>query len=339
LERLLEDLDEAEDQTEGSRDGWAALEIVSGIGGTIGRTPLVPLLRAFSDVSFRVFAKLEMFNPGGSAKDRPALRILREGIRTGEIGPRTTVIESSSGNMAVSLAHLCRYLGLRFICVVDPRTTELHLKLIRSLRGEIELVEKPDPDSGDYLPARIQRVRQLREEIGDCYWTNQYGNPNNYLAHYETTMPEILLALPQIDYLFCGVSSCGTLRGCAERLKADGLSTRIIAVDAVGSVIFGGAKGPRRFPGLGAAMVPSLARRSLVDQIVYVSEQDCVAGCRELLHAEAIMAGASSGGVIAAIRSMQDEIPAGSVCAAILPDRGERYLDTVFNDEWCESMQ
>jgi cysteine synthase A len=184
------------------------------------------------------------------------------------------------------------------------------------------------------LPARIQRVKELRQQIGNCYWTNQYGNPNNYKSHCETTMPEILERLPQLDYLFCGVSSCGTIRGCAERLKISGLPTRIIAVDAQGSVIFGGAKGPRQFPGLGAALSPPISRKELIDRVIYVSERDCIEGCRELVRRESIMAGASSGGVIAAIRSMRDEIPAGAVCAAILPDRGDRYLDTVYDEEW-----
>ncbi len=314
-----------------------ATEALDGIGSAIGRTPLVALSRLFREETFRVYGKLEMMNPGGSAKDRPALRIIREAIRSGDIRRGTTVIESSSGNMAVSLAQICRGLGLRFICVVDPRTTESHLRLIRLLGGEVELVSSPDPVSGDYLPARIKRVKQLQRQIGNGYWTNQYGNPNNYLAHYETTMPEMMEALPRIDYLFCGVSSCGTIRGCAERLKDGGLPTTIVAVDAAGSVIFGGAKGTRKFPGLGAAMVPPIARAELIDRIVYATERECVDMCRELLRSEGILAGASSGGVLAAIRSFRDDIPPGSICAAILPDRGDRYLDTVYNDEWVAS--
>ena len=309
-------------------------DALDGIGSAIGRTPLVPLRRLFRDAAFRVYGKLEMMNPGGSAKDRPALRIVREAIRSGDIRAGTTVIESSSGNMAISLAQICRGLGLRFISVVDPRTTGSHLRLIRLLGGEVELVAEPDPATGDFLPARIERVRRLQRQIGDCYWTNQYGNPHNYLAHYETTLPEILQELPRIDYLFCGVSSCGTIRGCAERLKEVGQPTTIVAVDAAGSVIFGGARGGRKFPGLGAAMVPPIARAELIDRIVYVTERECVETCRELLRSEAILAGASSGGVLAAIRSLQGEIPPGSVCAAILPDRGDRYLDTVYDDEW-----
>ncbi|WP_373232946.1 2,3-diaminopropionate biosynthesis protein SbnA [Cohnella sp.] len=310
------------------------MDILDGLLRTIGRTPLVPLRRLFRGVSFQVHAKLEMMNPGGSSKDRPALFIIQEALRTGEIGPGTAVIESSSGNMAVSLATICRVLGLRFICVVDPRTTDTHLKLIRSLHGEIEMVTLPDPVSGDYLPARIARVKQLRQEIKDCYWTNQYSNPNNYLAHYHTTMPEIIEALPHIDYLFCGVSSCGTIRGCAERIRELGLPTQIIAVDAVGSVIFGGFKEKRQFPGLGAAVVPPINRSELIDRIVYVTERECVEACRELVRTEAIISGASSGGVLSAIRAMQNEIPEGAACVAILPDRGDRYLDTVYNDEW-----
>ncbi|WP_130604929.1 2,3-diaminopropionate biosynthesis protein SbnA [Cohnella abietis] len=306
----------------------------SGLLGTIGRTPLVPLRQLFLDAPFQVFGKLEMTNPGGSSKDRPALYIIKEAIRSGEINKDTTIIESSSGNMAVSLAQICRYVGLRFICVVDPRTTEAHQRLIRILGGELEMISQPDAVSGDYLPARIARVKQLQQEIGNCYWTNQYGNPNNYLAHYHTTMPEILEVLPEIDYLFCGVSSCGTIRGCAERLKEDNHDAKIIAVDALGSVIFGGMKGVRQFPGLGAAVPPPIRRMDLIDQVVYVSERQSVVGCSDLVRLESILAGASSGGVIAAIRSIQDEIPSGAKCVAILPDRGDRYLDTVYNEEW-----
>ncbi|MFC5402541.1 2,3-diaminopropionate biosynthesis protein SbnA [Cohnella soli] len=311
-------------------------ELMRGIGGTIGRTPAVPLARLFADEPFNVYAKLEMFNPGGSSKDRPALSILREAIRSGQVGRGSTVIESSSGNMAVSLAQLCRYMGFRFVCVVDPRTTISHLRLIRSLGGEIDLVDEPDPVSGDYLPARIRRVRELCDTTPNSFWTNQYGNPNNFLSHYETTMPELIAALPRIDYLFCGVSSCGTIRGCAEKIKDSGLDTKIVAVDAVGSVIFGGDRGKRQFPGLGAALTPSLSKHELIDRIVYVSDRDCIEGCLALSAKESIVAGASSGGVVAAIRAMKNDIPPGSVCAVILPDRGERYLDTVYNEEWVQ---
>ncbi|WP_308637387.1 2,3-diaminopropionate biosynthesis protein SbnA [Paenibacillus silvisoli] len=310
------------------------LTLDGGISDAIGGTPLVRLRQLFRDAPFEVYGKLEWMNPGGSAKDRPALFMIRKAIERGELDSGSIVVESSSGNLAISLAQLCRYLGLRFICVVDPRTTEQHLRIIRSFGGEIDLVSQPDPQTGEFLPARINRVKELLRQLPKAFWTNQYGNPDNALAHAETTMHEIGERLGPIEYLFCGVSSCGTIRGCMDYVRSRNWPTKIVAVDAEGSIIFGGATGPRKFPGLGAARVPELYRDDIADAAVHVSDADCVRGCRELVRYEAILAGASSGGVIAAIQRMASGIPDGAVCAAIMPDRGERYLDTVYNDEW-----
>ncbi|WP_338119967.1 2,3-diaminopropionate biosynthesis protein SbnA [Paenibacillus thalictri] len=310
------------------------MQLEGGIADAIGRTPLIRLRRLFGGESFQVYGKLEWMNPGGSSKDRPALYMLREAIRRGEITGDTVVIESSSGNLAISLAQLCGYLGLRFICVIDPRTTEQHKRIIRSFGGEIDLVREPDPETGEFLPARIRRVGELVRHMPKAYWTNQYGNPDNYMAHAETTMKEIGDQLGEIDYLFCGVSSCGTIRGCMEYVNSRQWSTQIVAVDAVGSVIFGGEKGQRKLPGLGAGITPALYRQDVADRVVHVSDAECVKGCRDLVRCESILAGGSSGGVIAAIRKIAPAIPAGAMCAAILPDRGERYLTTVYDDDW-----
>ncbi|MGO4498983.1 2,3-diaminopropionate biosynthesis protein SbnA [Paenibacillus sp. 2RAB27] len=310
------------------------MELEGGIVQAIGHTPLIRLSRLFKDQPFEVYGKMEWMNPGGSAKDRPALFMLREAIRRGEVTSGSVIVESSSGNLAISLAQLCLYLGLRFICVVDPRTTQQHLQIIRSFHGEIDLVSVPDEATGEFLPARIRRVAELVSQIPNAYWTNQYGSPDNALAHSETTMREIGEQLGEVDYLFCGVSSCGTIRGCMEYIRSRGWSTQIVAVDAEGSVIFGGEKGSRKFPGLGAGVTPGLHRHDVADKVIYVSDRDCVEGCRALVREEAVLAGASSGGVISAIRRMSRMIPSGAVVAAILPDRGERYLNTVYNDEW-----
>src|SRR6266478_1132739 len=157
---------------------------------TIGHTPLVKLTRALTDCPFCLFAKLEGFNPGGSAKDRPALHILREAMRTGAVKPSTVVIESSSGNLGIGLAQACRYLGLRFICVVDPKTTAQNLRILRAYGAEIDLVSKPHPVTGDFLQARIDRVQTLLQTIEDSSWTNHYGNLSNARSH-RTTMDEI----------------------------------------------------------------------------------------------------------------------------------------------------
>jgi cysteine synthase A len=138
----------------------------------------------------------------------------------------------------------------------------------------------------------------------------------------------------QVDYLFCATSTCGTLRGCSEYIREQQLATRIIAVDAVGSVIFGQPSRKRLIPGHGAARRPELFRPDLADECVHVTDRDCVAGCRKLLRREALLCGGSSGGVLSAVEQVMHTIPARSTVAVILCDRGERYLDTIYSDRW-----
>jgi 2,3-diaminopropionate biosynthesis protein SbnA len=309
-----------------------------GILSTIGNTPLIKLKSLFYNSEFEVYAKMELMNPGGSAKDRPALRMIHEAWKEGTIGPGTTIIESSSGNMAISLAMICKYLGMRFISVIDPRTTETNLQILKALDAKIDYVALPDPETGEFLPARLKRVQQLLAKIPGSYWPNQYANANNYLAHYHTTMKEIVTELERVDYLFCSVSTCGTIRGLAEYARDHGLRTKIVAVDAEGSAIFGGNKGIRRFPGLGAGIVPPFCRSDLIDRIVHVSDSDIVKGCRLLAQKESILAGASSGGIITAVKQMEPDLTPGAVCAVILHDKGERYLDTVYSDSWVQGQ-
>src|SRR6266545_3174652 len=233
----------------------------------IGHTPLVRLTRVFPDCPFSLFAKLEGFNPGGSAKDRPALHILQEAMRTGAVRAGTVVIESSSGNLGIGLAQACRYLGLRFICVVDPKTTTQNIRILKAYGAEIDLVSEPDPATGEFLQARIDRVQTLLQTIENSFWTNQYANPSNAQAHYRTTMHEIATELAGgIDYLFVATSTCGTLRGCAEYIRDHRMGARIFAVDAEGSVIFGGQPAKRLVPGHGAARRPELFRAGLADE-------------------------------------------------------------------------
>jgi cysteine synthase A len=309
--------------------------MVDSILAAIGNTPLVHLSRFLPGASFQLMAKLEFLNPGGSIKDRPALEILGNALRSGEIGPHSVIIESSSGNMGIGLAQACRYYGLRFICVVDPKTTQQNIRLLSVYGAEVDNVTQPDPVTGEFLSARINRVKQLLAENEDSFWPNQYLSSHNWGAHYRTTMHEIATALQgRVDFLFVATSTCGTIRGCAEYARDNGMETRIVAVDAVGSLIFSDVKAKRMIPGLGAGMRPPLCDMSLIDECIHVSDLDCVRGCRQLIEREAILAGGSSGGVLAAVDQVKDRLPAGAVCVAILPDRGERYLDTVYSDDW-----
>jgi cysteine synthase A len=300
----------------------------------IGNTPLIRLRHVMKDVPFRLYAKLESLNPGGSMKDRPAANIIRHGIDNGYIRPSSTVVvESSSGNMGIGLAQVCSYYGVRFVCVIDPKTTLQNLRLLKTYGAEIDLVADPD-DTGEFLQPRINRVRELLDLYEDSFWPNQYANLLNPVAHYRT-MDEILTELDgRLDYLFCATSTCGTLRGCAEYLRDRGMDTKVYAVDALGSVIFGGAKSKRLIPGHGAAVRPALFNEELAYKFVHVTDLDCVVGCRRLVKSESILAGGSSGAVLMAVEHVKHEIPADATCVAILPDRGERYLDTVFCDDW-----
>jgi 2,3-diaminopropionate biosynthesis protein SbnA len=312
------------------------LPLCSGILTAVGQTPLVRLERIFPENRFRLYAKLEMLNPGGSIKDRAALSMLLDGYAKGKIGPNTTIIESSSGNLGIGLAQICRYLNLRFICVVDTRVTSMNVSMLKAFGAEVHVIEQPDMAGGDLLSARINLVRLLCETVEDSYWVNQYANVANPLAHYQT-MREIDQALDgQIDYLFVATSTCGTLRGCCEYVRARGLNTKIIAVDAAGSVIFGHEPKKRLIPGHGASRMPDLFQSGLEDTHLHVTDLDCVVGCFRLLHSEAILAGGSSGGVMAAVERFCEEIPTGATCAAVLCDRGERYLDTIYSDAWVQ---
>ena len=305
-----------------------------GILSAIGNTPLVRLSRIVGESNIRLYAKLEALNPGGSMKDRPALNIIRHSIEAGDIRPGTTVVESSSGNMGVGLAQVCSYLGLRFICVVDKKTTEQNIRLLKAYGADVEVVVEPDPITNEYLKARIDRVKELLSQNKDAFWPNQYGNFHNPASHHQT-MHEIVRALDdEVDYVFCATSTCGTLRGCAEYLTLHNLPTKIYAVDAKGSVIFGGPKAKRLITGHGAAVTPDLFRQDLADKFIQVSDLDCVVGCRRLAREEAILSGGSSGALISAFDQVKDSLPSGASCVLVLPDRGERYLDTIYSDTW-----
>jgi cysteine synthase A len=305
-----------------------------GVLSIIGNTPLIRLSKIFKDIDFDFHAKLECLNPGGSTKDRPAFSIIRRGIETGAIQPGTVVVESSSGNMGIGLAQACSYYDLRLICVVDPKTTEQNLGLLKAYGVVVDMVKEPDPQTGEFLQARLNRVQEIRRNTKNSFWPNQYANVDNPESHRQT-MHEIASELNgKVDYLFCATSTCGTIRGCGEYVRQHGMKTKIIAVDAVGSIIFGGEKATRLIPGHGAAVRPQLYREDIADHVMLITDLECVTGCRRLARTEALLVGGSSGAVAMAVEQMKDCIPSGSTCVGIFADRGERYLDTIYSDNW-----
>lgn len=307
---------------------------MNGILAAVGNTPMVRLERLMPN--HHCYGKLEGLNPAGSAKDRPAAAVVRQALEDGKVGPDSLLIEASSGNMGVGLAQACAYYGLRFLCLVDPKTPPSTVKTIEAYGAETEMVSEPDPDTGELLQAKLKRVHQLCDEIEGSFWINQYANRANRGAHYRTTVREIVRDLDgKVDYIFCATATCGTIGGCIDYVREQGLDIKIVAVDAVGSQIFGSERTTRLISGLGSGIRPDLAPE--IDDVyrcIHVSNGDCVTGCRLLLRNEAILAGGSSGAVVMAMKSMADEIPEDATCVMILPDRGERYLDTIYNDEW-----
>lgn len=305
-----------------------------GLPDLVGRTPLVRLSRLHPGGP-QVFAKLELANPAGSAKDRPAARMLTRALARGELRAGDTVIESSSGNLGVALAQWCAWHGLTFVCVVDPRTNLHTLRTIEAYGGRLHRVESPDPLTGDWLVARRRAVARLLAATPRSWSPDQYANPLNPQAHADGTMREIAEALEgNVAALFVATSTTGTLVGCQRYLTTHGLDTLTVAVDAIGSVLFGGQRGPRLLPGFGAGVVPPLAATAAPDLVHRVDDLDCVIGCRRLARREALLVGASSGGVVTALeRELHRFGPADNV-VIMVHDTGARYLDTVFNDAW-----
>lgn len=307
---------------------------VDGVSAAVGRTPLVRLAHLFPASDVEIFAKLESANPGGSAKDRPALAMVRDALRSGRLRPGGTVVESSSGNLGVALARVCGAHGIRFVCVVDTRANVSTRALIRALGGEVDLVTEPDPATGDLLTARVHRVEELLREIPGAVTLGQYSNPANPGAHHDT-MREIAEATGgRLDVMMSAVSTTGTISGCARYIREQGLSTRTVAVDSIGSVLFGGTAGVRQLPGMGAGMVTELSRRVEPDRVMRVDSVDCVVGARLLAEREGILAGASTGGVVHALGTLVGELAPGTRVAFIVHDGGAAYLDTVYDDDW-----
>lgn len=302
----------------------------------IGHTPLVELAHLPHHPENRVLAKLEGCNPGGSIKDRTALNIIHQALRSGHLKKGDTVVESSSGNMAVGLAQVCSYYGLRLIVVVDPKLNDQTAQILRVYGAQIEQVTTPTAQGG-YLAARLARVHEILEQNDNVFWSNQYGNKSNPRTHHET-MEEMYQATDgRIDYLFVATSTCGTLMGCADYIYTHDFPTKVIAVDAVGSVLFGGKPSKRIIPGHGSAVPSQFLKEDYLHDCIKMSDLDCVKGCWNLLRSESILGGGSSGAIISAYQRYEANIPEGSTVALLLSDRGDRYLDTIYHPEWLQA--
>jgi cysteine synthase A len=308
---------------------YTLIDRIERIGAAMRPTPLVALTHDRVDL----YLKLESSNPTGSTKDRSAYAILSEAARAGLITPGATVVESSSGNFAVSLTTFCRHLGLRFVPVIDPT---INTPTERFLRLGCDRVEKVvTGNEHGFLAHRLDVVQRLRAENPGAYWPNQYANPAAARGHFEFTGAELCADLPAIDYVFVGVGTGATLAGISQRIKRDRPSAKVIAVDAEGSVIFGGPASRRRIPGIGSTIRPGLVEQAIVDDVVLVPERDTVLTCRRLLRDTGLYVGGSTGSALAAV----DQYFAGyrgrrPTVAFLCADRGSAYTDTIYDDRW-----
>jgi len=280
-----------------------------------------------------LYLKCEGFNFAGSIKLKAAAAMVAAAEREGRLRPGSTLIESSSGNLGVALSMIAASRGYRFLCVTDSRCNLSSRQLMEALGSCVHVIAEPDA-TGGYLAARIEYVRALCAEDERYVWLNQYENAANWQAHHLTTAPAIARQFPRLDVLFVGAGTTGTLMGCARYFRDHHPSVRIVAVDSVGSVTFGGPPGPRMLPGLGTSVPPPLLDESYVDDVVCVAEADTVRACHDLAR-RGFLFGGSTGTVVSGATSwLAEHDTDGLTAVAIAPDLGERYLDTIYQTNW-----
>ncbi|MEV3923819.1 2,3-diaminopropionate biosynthesis protein SbnA [Actinomadura coerulea] len=281
-----------------------------------------------------LYLKCEGFNFAGSVKLKAAAAMVEAAERDGAITPDSIIVESSSGNLGIALSLIAASRGLRFVCVTDPRCNPASMRVMRALGAEVRVVSDRDANGG-YLGGRIDYVRNLCAS-GDGYvWLNQYANRNNWLAHYRGTAPAIDREFPDLEVLFVGAGTTGTLMGCARYFREHRRPVTVVAVDAVGSVTFGGIPERRMVPGLGTSSKPDMVDESFIDDVVHVPETDTIRTVHALASRGFLFGGSTGTVVSGAARWLEAKYPGEDpVAVAIAPDLGERYLDSIYEENW-----
>jgi N-(2-amino-2-carboxyethyl)-L-glutamate synthase len=284
-----------------------------------------------------LYLKCEGFNFAGSIKLKAATEMIETAQRDGTLTPDSVLVESSSGNLGVALSMIAASRGLRFLCVTDPRCNLATRRFMEALGSQVHVIVEPAAVGG-FLGARIDYVRRLCASDDRYVWLNQYTNPGNWRAHYRTTAPDIAEHFPALDVLFVGAGTTGTLMGCARYFRERPRPVRVVAVDAVGSVTFGGPPGRRMIPGLGTSVRPPMLDEDLVDDVIRVEEADTIRACHQLARHGFLFGGSTGTVVSGAMRWLHEHDDAGLTAVAIAPDLGERYLDTVYQTNWLEAL-
>jgi 2,3-diaminopropionate biosynthesis protein SbnA len=286
-----------------------------------------------------LFLKCEGFNFAGSIKLKAAAEMVEAAERDGILKPGSILVESSSGNLGVALSMIAASKGYGFLCVTDIRCNLSTRLLMEALGSQVHVIAEPDANGGGFLGARIAYVQSLCASDDRYVWLNQYTNENNWKAHYRTTAPAIAHQFPNLDVLFVGAGTTGTLRGCARYFKDHHPSVRVVAVDTVGSVTFGGAPGRRMIPGLGMGIHPPLLDESYVDEVVMVEEPDTIRACHRMARRGFLFGGSTGTVVSGAINWLKQHDEQNKLTAVtISPDLGERYLNTIYRSSWLQDV-
>ena len=287
----------------------------------IGRTPLVRLTHLGLPEDARLYAKLELYNPAGSVKDRIGKYMIADAEKRGVLKPGGTIVEATAGNTGLGIAFAALNKGYRIIFVVPTKFSEEKQTLMRALGAEIINT----PREGGMLGAS-EKAEELRASIPGAVSLEQFKNQANPLAHYETTGPEIYADLNgEIDYLVAGAGSGGTYTGVVRYLKERNPGIRGILADPVGSTMGGGEHGDYNIKGIGNDFIADTMDMSLVDEVVKITDADAFGGARELAAKEGIFAGSSSGAALSAARKLIASGARGNI-VVIFPDRGDRYF-------------
>ncbi|GGU87555.1 2,3-diaminopropionate biosynthesis protein SbnA [Streptomyces filipinensis] len=284
-----------------------------------------------------LYLKCEGFNFAGSIKLKAANEMVENAERDGLLTPDSILVESSSGNLGVALSMIAASKGYRFLCVTDSRCNLSTRLLMEALGSDVHVVADQDSNGG-FLGVRIEYVRALCASDDRYVWLSQYTNAGNWVAHYRTTAPEIATQFPELDVLFVGAGTTGTLMGCARWFRQWHRPVRIVAVDAVGSVAFGGEPGRRMIPGLGMSMRPPLLDESYVDEVLRVEETDTIRMCHRMARRGFLFGGSTGTVVSGATDWLARHDTRGLTAVAVAPDLGERYLDTVYQTNWLQDL-
>jgi cystathionine beta-synthase len=312
---------------------------------TIGKTPLIKLNRIGKGLPPEIYVKAEMFNPGGSVKDRIAIKMIEDAERRGLIKPGATIIEATSGNTGIGLAMVARLKGYQLICTTNDKQSREKIDLLKAFGAEV--VVCPTAVAPDDPRSYYSVAKKLAEEIPNSYYPNQYYNPSNPQAHYETTGPEIWEDTEgRIDAFVAGMGTGGTITGVGKFLKEKKPSVKIVGADPVGSLYYEyfhkgtiGEAHTYLVEGIGEDILPATMDFSVLDDVIQVTDKESFLWARKLVKEEGIFAGGSSGSALAAGIRYAERMKPGEVMVILLPDTGTRNLGKVYNDEWMKENQ